>query len=128
MSKTPMTDRLRELVDSGDCLPGCDSYAHEEMCPTGNAERVLLTEYEKLELELNAILEQRYNIVRRLNEYREEENRSTENLGKWIAYVDRLKTAVSGVIEAYENYKRYNSTNSRYMLNHAITSLKELMK
>lgn len=52
MSDTPRTDAAYRAVLDGDCLPGCDSYAHEEMCPVCNGDRVMAEFARQLEREL----------------------------------------------------------------------------
>ena len=33
MSDTPRTDAEYDRIFNGQCLPGCDSYGHEDQCP-----------------------------------------------------------------------------------------------
>lgn len=51
-SPTPRTDAAWQAIHAAGCLPGCDSYGHEEMCPFANGDRVMAEFARQLEREL----------------------------------------------------------------------------
>ncbi len=50
---TPRTDAKAEEIRNGECLPGCNRYFHEELCPYCNDVTVALVFARQLERELN---------------------------------------------------------------------------
>lgn len=50
--ETPRVDAEYDRIFNGDCLPGCDSYAHEEMCPITNDFGLMANFARQLEREL----------------------------------------------------------------------------
>ena len=57
MSDTPRTDAAYKAMVEGECLPGCDSHGHEELCPYVNGENVMAEFARQLERELNRVCE-----------------------------------------------------------------------
>ena len=52
---TPRTDAEYERIYHGNCLPGCDSYGHEENCPVCWDFRLMADFARQLERELDAL-------------------------------------------------------------------------
>lgn len=100
MSDTPRTDaKYRETLD-GDCLPGCDSHAHEPMCPYCNPETVMAEFARQLECELNAI-GRRLSMAERIIE--EATKISGAEPGRLIARIISMKDNIALLRKAKEN-------------------------
>jgi hypothetical protein len=53
LNDTPRTDAAVKAVDDdAECLPGCDSYGHEDMCPMVNGHNVIAELARQLERDL----------------------------------------------------------------------------
>lgn len=52
---TPRTDAAFQAVIDGQCLPKCDSYGHEELCPYANGDAVMAEFARTLEREIAAL-------------------------------------------------------------------------